>query len=96
MKITDSNIDDIIREEKRKYHSIKGVPLLTFHWGKDGFNSLRKFVSANLPCSHGWFCLCGDGESIIDKLMFQGFTYMGAMHYWDRRKTGYNLIVNNK
>ena len=91
MKITAFNIDDIIREEKRK----EPRQPLSFYWGKDGYESLRAFVQANVPCIHGWFCLCMNGtEEYTDRHFKQGFTFMGVKHFWDRRKVGYTLTVN--
>ena len=92
MKITPSNIDDIIRAEKRKN---KGKEE-SFSWGKEGFLILADFVRAIAPCKHGWFCFCGEvsDEWILDANKGdQGFRYMGATHYWDIKKNGYSVSV---
>ena len=92
MKITSLNIDDIIREEKRKNKGEK----ISFSWGKDGFFALADFVRAMAPCKHGWWCFCGkvSDEWILDiNKGEQGYRYMGVTHYWDIKKSGYSVSL---
>ena len=87
-------VDDIIREEKRKY-SGKGIqPNLFFWWGAEGFEQLRRFLAAVIICPHGLNCItCDYGDRVVDKYMIKGFTFLGARHSWDKRRSGMLLSV---
>ena len=90
MKVTLLNIDDVIREEKRKYPQKK----LSFVWGKKEFLIFKEFYDASCPCVHGWFCLCAEKPERypeLEKDSKQGITFIGVKHYWDFKKKGYSV-----
>lgn len=74
-EITVINVDDFIRERKRS-----GAKYIRWT-SKTAFEALQEFWKANLPCSHGWFCLCGNGERNLIK-KDNGMTFMGIKHYF--------------
>ena len=66
----------ILNKEKKK---------LIWSYKKDGqaIEALYAFVSAVAPCSHGWFCLCGEGiAEWMDKNFKNGMRFMGVSHYF--------------
>lgn len=94
--INELNIDDIIRDEKRKLRN-KDLRNYAIKWGNFGYEALRNFFIANMPCQHGWFCFCENGTSIkdVDRLFKEGITFMGIKHFWnhaDFSKKGYKVI----
>lgn len=90
-EITITNIDDVIRAEKRKR-----VKDFSFLWGKKAFYVFKEFYDAHCPCMHGWFCLCGKKSEQYPELKEEdgekGIIFMGAKHYWDMKKKGYKLL----
>ena len=98
MKITITNIDDIIRAEKReRMEDIKKGKKLSFLWGKKEFYIFKYFYDANCPCVHGWFCICGQKPERYPELKEKdggrGVTFMGVKHYWDFANKGYSVSV---
>ena len=97
MKITATNIDDIIRAEKRKrIENLKKGKGFGFLWGKKEFYILKEFYDACCPCVHGWFCLCGEKSEQYPELKEEdgekGFTFMGIKHYWNMKKRGFEVL----
>ena len=66
-----SNIDDYIRERKRK-----GTKKIL--WNKKNWSILKRFFQAVSPCIHGWACICGEGTLRGFK---EGMNFMGIKHY---------------
>ena len=91
MKITAINIDDIIRTEKRVqgYRNLDGY---AFYWGDEGWNALKEFYEACIPCGHGFSCFCGNLDKIFQKKNFKsGLRFMGVNHFWERGKKNYKF-----
>lgn len=100
--INEMNIDDIIRDEKRKIRldclgTNRTLEDYALKWGKDGFNALNSFLRS-LTCGrnekgeiqmHVGFCFCG-GADLEER--DQGISFMGIKHFWDIKKNGYKLI----
>lgn|SRR3990167_10652179 len=100
MKITDLNIDDIIRTEKRKLLK-KNISDFAIYWGKAGFEALNKFFGATI-CDrnkkgeflmHMGICSC-DGAELTEK--DQGITFLGIKHFWNKNKSGYKVKKHGK
>ena len=70
-------VDEIIREEKRKFWEKRQTPQLSFLWGKDGYDQLCAYLEIFHP------------KGSLKK----GFTYLGAKHSWNRRRNGLLLSV---
>ena len=73
--ITEINIDDYIRDKKRKGED-------SIFWNNKNWEILKQFFLANAPCVHGMFCLCSEiSEKWIKKHFKNGITFMGVKHY---------------
>lgn len=97
MKITENNIDDIIRQEKTKLR-IKGEDPnnYLFKWGKEGFEALSKYFGY-LVCRnenrklelHDIFCEC-EGAKLEEK--DKNLRLLGVNHTWDKRRKDFELV----
>ena len=88
-------IDDIIRKEKRKWAEQNKIPVLTFYWGRQGYEQLRNYISNVIICPHGLECItCDVGEKNIDIIMGASrWRFMGANHEWDKRRNGFLIKI---
>ena len=74
-EINEMNVDDYIRQQKRKGKK-------SIRWGKNGWSKLRILFVAHSPCIHGWFCLCSSSNTKwMNKNFKSGMIYMGIKHY---------------
>ena len=90
--ITPINIDDIIRDERRK----DPLKELTFKWGKEGFFALAQFYEALVCSKHGVMCdiFCDEpGEQLDPEKTVR---LMGADHKLDMRLKTYKVIKRSR